>query len=89
MPHYDSDCGSMLSKYISAVMAQAKYRVVSEDDSIYGEIPGFEGVSAQASSLEICRQDLSESLEEWIFFRVSRDLPLPVIDGVQFSSKNI
>jgi predicted RNase H-like HicB family nuclease len=78
----------MWSKYISAVMDRAEYQVVPEDDSIYGEVPGFEGVSARAPSLEACRHDLSESLEEWIFFRISRNLPLPAIDGVQMPTKH-
>ena len=73
----------MLFKYLNAVMAQAEYCIVAEDDSIRGEIPGFEGLSAEAQSLEACRSDLSESLEEWIYFRISRDLPVPQIDGVE------
>ncbi len=73
----------MLFKYLSAVMAQAEYRIIAEDDSIWGEIPGFEGLSAQAQSLEDCRSHLSESLEEWIYFRISRNLPVPEVNGVE------
>ncbi|MCG9891601.1 MAG: type II toxin-antitoxin system HicB family antitoxin [Thermosynechococcaceae cyanobacterium MS004] len=77
----------MLSAYLSAVMAQAQYQMIPEDESVYGEIPGFEGVSAHAESLEECRHDLSESLEEWIFYRVSRDLPLPDVNGQELPIK--
>lgn len=73
---------SMLSDYIRAVMTQAQYRVVPENDAIYGEVPGFEGVYAEAETLECCRNDLAEALEEWIFFRVSRKLPVPQVEGV-------
>ncbi len=79
----------MLSNYIRAVMTRAQYRPTSKDDAIYGEIPGFEGVYAQAETLENCRHDLSEALEEWIFFRVSRRLPVPEIDGVRFPEQDI
>lgn len=78
----------MLSDYIRAVMARAQYRATPKDDLIYGEIPGFDGVCAQAQTLESCRHDLSEALEEWIFFRVSRKLPVPEIDGVRFQGKD-
>jgi predicted RNase H-like HicB family nuclease len=90
-PHRQSQVGfrqSMLSEYLNAVMGQAQYRLVAEDDCIYGEIPGFEGVNAQAHTLENCRQDLAESLEEWIFFRVSRELPVPMVNGIQIPMKN-
>ncbi len=76
----------MLSQYIRTAMTRAQYQVVPDKDAIYGEIPGFEGVSAQAETLEDCRHDLSEALEEWIFFRASRHLPVPIIDGVEMPS---
>jgi predicted RNase H-like HicB family nuclease len=79
----------MLSNYIRAVMTRAQYRATPKDDAIYGEIPGFDGVCAQAENLETCRHDLSEALEEWIFFRVSRKLPVPEIDGVRFPAQDI
>ena len=73
----------MLSDYIRAAMSRAQYSFVNEGENVYGEIPGLEGVSAKGASLEDCRSDLSEALEEWIFFRISRHLPLPSIDGIQ------
>lgn len=78
----------MLSDYIRAVMAHAQYQVIAKDDTIQGEIPGFEGVCAKAQTLETCRHDLSEALEEWIFFRVSRNLPVPDVDGVRLRVKD-
>ena len=41
----------MLTKYIAQVMAKAKYEILQEDSSFYGEIPGFEGVYANAKDL--------------------------------------
>jgi predicted RNase H-like HicB family nuclease len=79
----------MLSNYIRAAMTRAQYREMPKEDAIYGEIPDFDGVCAQAETLENCRHDLSEALEEWIFFRVSRKLPVPEIDGVRFPEQDI
>jgi predicted RNase H-like HicB family nuclease len=72
----------MLTDYINAAMRQAKYEILPDDQSYYGEIPGFDGVFASASSLEECRAELMSTLEDWILFRVSRHLPLPVVDGL-------
>jgi predicted RNase H-like HicB family nuclease len=71
----------MLSEYLSAALHKARYEILPEDRSYYGEIPGFEGVYANAASLEACREELREVLEEWILIRVSRSLPVPVVDG--------
>ncbi len=55
-------------------MRRAKYEILPSDGSIYGEIPGFEGVYANTDTLEACREELEEVLEEWILLRVSRHL---------------
>lgn len=79
----------MLTKYIQAAMRQAKYEILSDDGSFYGEIPGFDGVYANADTLENCRAELEEVLEEWVLFRVSRNLSLPVVDGVELTIKEV
>lgn len=75
----------MLTKYIKDAFHQAKYNILSDDGTFYGEIPGFQGVWANTDSLEVCREELAEVLEEWIFLRVSRNLALPVVNGIELS----
>ena len=58
-------------------MRRAKYEILPDDGTFYGEIPGFEGVYANSDTLEACCEGLEEVLEEWILFRVSRNLTLP------------
>jgi predicted RNase H-like HicB family nuclease len=77
----------VLRSYIQAAMHQAKYEILSDDGSFYGEIPGFDGVYSNAASLEKCREELEEVLEEWILMRVSRNLPLPVVEGIELVIK--
>ncbi len=72
----------MLTKYIQAAMHQAKYKILSDDDTFYGEIPGYQGVWANAGTKDACREELAEVLSEWILLRVARNLPLPVVDGI-------
>ena len=74
----------MLREYIRAAMHEAKYEILPDDGSYYGEISGFQGVYANANQLEACREELEEVLEEWILFRVSRNLPLPAVQGIEY-----
>lgn len=73
----------MLTNYIRAAMRRATYEMLPDDGSFYGEIPGFEGVWANGANLEACREELEEALEEWIVMRLHRNLPLPVVDGME------
>lgn len=77
----------MLTNYIRAAMRQARYEILPDDGTFYGEIPGFSGVYANAATLEACREELEEVLEEWILFRVSRNLSLPVVEGMELRVK--
>ena len=67
----------MLTEYLQAAMRRAKYEILLDDGSFYGEIPDFQGVYANARTLESCREELQEVLEECVFFRVSKNLALP------------
>lgn len=71
----------MLSRYLQAALALAHYEMLPEG-GFFGEIAGFQGVWATGDSLEACRVELAEVLEEWVLLSVSRRLPLPVVDGV-------
>lgn len=67
----------MLTEYIQTAMKQAHYEILLDDDTYYGDIPGFDGAYANTNTLEACRDELEEVLEEWILLRLSWDLPLP------------
>jgi predicted RNase H-like HicB family nuclease len=79
----------MLTSYIRAAMRKAKYEILADDGTFYGEIPDFQGVYANAETLEGCRDELEEVLEEWILFRVSRNLPLPVVDAITLTIQEV
>ena len=79
----------MLSKYILSAMKKARYEILEDDNTFYGSILGFDGVYANADTLERCREELEEVLEEWLFFRISRSLPMPEINGIKLKIKKI
>ncbi len=75
----------MLATYIRAAMHKATYEVLPDDGTFYGHIPEIKGVWANAATLEACRDELEEVLEEWILFRISEHMPVPSIDGINVS----
>ena len=77
----------MLTDYISAAMKRAKYKVIPEDNSYFGEIPGFRGVWANHARLEQCRDELQEVLEGWIVLGLQKNARLPVVDGVSLNRR--
>ena len=79
----------MLREYIHRAMHAATYEILTDDNTFYGEIPGFDGVYANESTLEKCRKVLEEVLEDWILVRVARNLPLPTIDGLSVNVRHV
>ena len=79
----------MVLNYIEAALCRAKYEILEDDGTFYGEIPDCRGVYAYADTLEGGRNELREVLEEWILFRVYKNLSLPEIDGIKLSIREV
>jgi predicted RNase H-like HicB family nuclease len=79
----------LLLEHVQAALRRARYEILNDDGSYYGEIPDCNGVYANASTLEDCREELCEVLEEWILFLVHRRLALPLIDGIELAVKEV
>ena len=74
----------MLSEYIQAAMRSARYEIL-EDGTFYGDIPGFQGVFANAETLEECREQLREVLEGWIVLGLRLGHSLPAAGGISLA----
>lgn len=72
----------MLTAYIRAAMKRARYEILPDDGTFYGEIDGFQGVWADAETLEECRQELQEVLEDWLLVGLRLGHDLPAVDGI-------
>jgi len=72
----------VLTTYIQHAMRLAKYEIL-ENGQYYGEIPGFQGVWAQAENLEACREELQSALEDWLVLGLRMGHKLPVVAGIQ------
>lgn len=75
----------MLTSYIHAAMRLAKYEILEEDHTYYGEIPGFQGVWANADSLDACREELQSTLEDWLILGLRMGHELPVVAGINLA----
>jgi predicted RNase H-like HicB family nuclease len=73
----------MLTEYIQKAMDKAQYEMIQDDDPFYGEIPELRGVWASAKTLEDCRRQLAQALEDWLFFSIARGMPIPPMDGTR------
>ncbi|MGI8689017.1 MAG: hypothetical protein ACR2M3_10595 [Thermomicrobiales bacterium] len=45
----------------------------------FATIPGFQGVWAHAKTVEECREELREVLEDWLFLSIADHDQLPII----------
>jgi predicted RNase H-like HicB family nuclease len=68
----------MLIVYIQEAMRLA-INEIFEDGKYYSEIPGFQGVWAQAENLETCREELQSALEDWLILGLRMRHKLPVV----------
>jgi predicted RNase H-like HicB family nuclease len=74
----------MIQQYIARALARADYESL-DDGSFVGTVRGLRGVLATGGSVEECRSQLAEVLEEWVLVRVARGLAVPPLGGVRVS----
>jgi len=79
----------MLTAYINAALAKARYEILPDKEGYYGAIDELPGVWAQADSLEACREELQEVLEEWIILGLRMGHSLPAIEGITLASEEV
>jgi predicted RNase H-like HicB family nuclease len=72
----------MISEYLRAAIQSAVYQELADEGLVVGTIPALPGVEAKGHTLLDCRSELVEVLEDWVFHRMSRHLPVPEIAGI-------
>jgi predicted RNase H-like HicB family nuclease len=73
----------MLVEYIDEALKRAKYEIIDNDESYYGEIKELKGIWATAKTLEECREKLKDVVEGWILISVKKGLKIPKLGSVE------
>ena len=63
-------------------MARARYKIL-DDGTYFGEIPSLKGVWANDKTLEACRAELQEVLEDWLVIKLRDGDLIPNIGRVR------
>lgn len=78
----------MLFEYIQGALEKAEYKRL-EDGAWFAEIQGFEGVWANGKTVEDCRKELMEVLEEWLILKLRDGDPIPVVKDIEINIKEV
>ena len=78
----------MLTEYIQKALERAQYKKI-DNEIWFAEIPGFEGVWANANNVEKCRHELKEVLEEWLILKIRDQDTIPKIEGAEIKIKEV
>lgn len=66
----------MLSSFLEEKLNNASYKILA-DKTYFGEVKGVRGVWANAKTLEKCRTELKEVLEDWLLLKIKSGDAVP------------
>ena len=72
----------MLLQYIQTALEHAHYEIIEDAEPFYGEVPALAGIWATGKTLEECRRNLAEAIEDWVLFSIAKGLPIPALGEV-------
>lgn len=77
----------MILEYLNAAAKKINYEKL-ENNTWYAEIPECTGVWSNCNTIEECRKEILEVLEEWILLKIKdNDDDIPIIDGIEIKFK--
>jgi len=78
----------MISEYCQKAIEAAEYKQLS-DGTWFGEIPGFRGVWANGGTVEQCRRELIDVLEEWLVLKLRDGDVIPEVHGLRLEIRQL
>ncbi len=72
----------MITQYVERALGYAHYEMIEDDEPYYGEVPGLKGVWATGTTLEECRHELADAIEDWLLFSIAKGLPIPSMGDI-------
>ncbi len=80
----------MIRAYIDNAMRHAHYEIIEQEGTpYYGEIPSLPGLMATGETLEQCRENLEDALDQWIALGLQLGHQVPSIDGIQLQQMRV
>ena len=79
----------MLTEYINAALHKAQYEILPDGEGYFGKIEGLKGGWANAATLEECREELKEVLDEWILVGLKMGYFIPIINEIDLNIKEV
>ncbi len=64
----------MFSEYMAMALKKAQYKIIDDEYPYFAEVPELDGVWATGKTIEDCRNELIEVIEEWIVARLKRGI---------------
>ena len=71
----------MISQYVAEALERAQYRLL-DAATFAGTVRGLKGIIATGPTLEACRRELAEVVEEWALVRIAQGLTVPALGDV-------
>ena len=75
----------MLAQFLDVAMETARYEIIEDDGSFWGEVPGLQGLWAKHETLTGCQRELREALSDWIALRLRLGLEIPEIAQINLN----
>ena len=72
----------MILQYIQTALENAHYEIIQDEEPFYGEVPALSGVWATGKTLEECRRNLADAIEDWVLLSIARGLSIPALGKV-------
>jgi predicted RNase H-like HicB family nuclease len=72
---------NMFSEYMDVALKKAQYKIIDDEYPYFAEVPELDGVWATGKTIEDCRNELIEVIEEWIVARLQKGLSIPALNG--------
>ena len=72
----------MLVHYLQIALERAHYEIIKDAEPYYGQVPGLDGLWATGATLESCRNNLAEAVEDWLLFSITQGLSVPALGDV-------
>ena len=71
----------MIREYVEAALSRATYGIIEDKEPYFGEVLKLQGAWATGKTLEECRRNLAEVMDDWLVVRLRKGLSIPPIDG--------